>query len=135
MTFVVLPVIPDDPIGPFGGVNPRDVWLIAVMLAGISFLGYAAVKAFGADRGLLLAGAAGGIASSTVVTVANARRAVAGEGLAASACLRCCARQRYDVRPSRHRRCGAKCHLALAGRSDSRGRYGYGPGNRRARCP
>jgi len=39
MTFVVLPVIPDDPIGPFGGVNPREVWLIAVMLAGISFLG------------------------------------------------------------------------------------------------
>lgn len=80
MTFVVLPVIPDDPIGPFGGVNPREVWLIAVMLAGISFLGYAAVKAFGADRGLLLAGAAGGIASSTAVTVANARRAAAGEG-------------------------------------------------------
>ncbi|MGZ5096423.1 MAG: DUF4010 domain-containing protein [Burkholderiales bacterium] len=50
------------------------------MLAGISFLGYAAAKASGADRGLLLAGVAGGIASSTAVTVANARRAAAGEG-------------------------------------------------------
>lgn len=80
MTFVALPVIPDDPVGPFGGVNPREVWLIAIMLAGISFLGYAAVKAFGSDRGLLLAGAAGGLASSTAVTVANARRAAAGEG-------------------------------------------------------
>ena len=80
MTFVVLPVIPDDPIGPFGGVNPREVWLIAIMLAGMSFVGYAAVKYFGPDRGLLLAGAAGGLASSTAVTVANARRAAAGEG-------------------------------------------------------
>ena len=80
MTFVVLPVIPDDPIGPFGGVNPREVWLIAIMLAGMSFVGYAAVKYFGAERGLLLAGAAGGLASSTAVTVANARRAAAGEG-------------------------------------------------------
>ena len=80
MTFVVLPVIPDDPIGPFGGVNPREVWLIAIMLAGMSFVGYASVKYFGAERGLLLAGAAGGLASSTAVTVANARRAAAGEG-------------------------------------------------------
>jgi uncharacterized membrane protein (DUF4010 family) len=130
MTFVVLPVIPDNPIGPFGDVNPREVWLIAIMLAGISFLGYAAVKAFGSDRGLLLAGAAGGIASSTVVTVANAHRAGRWRRFAASACLRCRARQRHDVRSSQHRRCSAKCHSALAGRSDSRGRYGYGRGNR-----
>ncbi|HEX7565040.1 MAG TPA: DUF4010 domain-containing protein, partial [Bradyrhizobium sp.] len=80
MTFVALPIIPDDPIGPFGGVNPREVWLIAIVLAGISFVGYVAVKTFGSDRGLLLASAAGGIASSTALTVANARRAAAGEG-------------------------------------------------------
>ena len=29
------------PIGPFGGVNPREVWLIAIVLAGVSFAGYA----------------------------------------------------------------------------------------------
>jgi uncharacterized membrane protein (DUF4010 family) len=46
----------------------------------VSFLGYAAVKYFGARRGLLLAAAAGGLASSTAVTIANARRAAAGEG-------------------------------------------------------
>ena len=80
MTFVALPIIPDDPIGPFGGVNPREVWLIAIVLAGISFVGYVAVKTFGSDRGLLLASVAGGIASSTALTVANARRAAAGEG-------------------------------------------------------
>jgi uncharacterized membrane protein (DUF4010 family) len=80
MTFIALPILPDRPIGPFGGVNPREVWIIAIILASVSFLGYASVKYFGARRGLLLASAAGGLASSTAVTVANARRAAAGEG-------------------------------------------------------
>ena len=80
MTFLGLPIMPDNPIGPFGGVNPREVWIIAIVLAGVSFLGYAAVKYFGARRGLLLAAAAGALASSTAVTVANARHAAAGEG-------------------------------------------------------
>ena len=38
------------------------------------------MKYLGASHGILLAGAAGGLASSTAVTVANARRAAAGEG-------------------------------------------------------
>jgi uncharacterized membrane protein (DUF4010 family) len=80
MTFIVLPIMPGEPIGPFGGVNLREVWIIAIVLAGVSFLGYAAVKYFGARRGLILAAAAGGLASSTAVTIANARRAAAGEG-------------------------------------------------------
>jgi uncharacterized membrane protein (DUF4010 family) len=80
MTFIALPVVPDDPVGPFGGVNPREVWLIAIVLAGVSFLGYAAVKYLGERHGVLLAAAAGGLVSSTAVTFANARRAAAGEG-------------------------------------------------------
>jgi uncharacterized membrane protein (DUF4010 family) len=80
MTFLGLPIMPDHPVGPFGGVNPRDVWIIAIVLAGVSFLGYAAVKNFGARRGLLLAAAAGALASSTAVTIASARHAAAGEG-------------------------------------------------------
>jgi uncharacterized membrane protein (DUF4010 family) len=80
MTFIALPILPDDPVGPFGGVKPREVWIIAIVLASVSFLGYAAVKYFGARRGLLLASVAGGLASSTAVAVTNARRAAAGEG-------------------------------------------------------
>jgi uncharacterized membrane protein (DUF4010 family) len=80
MSFIILPVVPDDPIGPFGGVNPREVWLIAIVLAGVSFLGYAAVKYFGARRGVLIAAAAGGLVSSTAVTAANAQHAAADEG-------------------------------------------------------
>ncbi len=80
MTFIVLPVVPDTTIGGDPGVNPREVWLIAIVLAGVSFLGYAAVKMFGAERGVLVSALAGGLVSSTAVTVANARRAATGEG-------------------------------------------------------
>src|SRR6516225_1747084 len=79
MTFIALPIVPNDPIGPFGGVNPREVWAIAIVLAAISFLGYAAVKYFGVSHGILLAGAAGGLVSSTAVTVTNAHRAASHE--------------------------------------------------------
>jgi uncharacterized membrane protein (DUF4010 family) len=92
MTFLGLPIMPDNPIGPFGGVNPREVWIIAIVLAGVSFLGYAAVKYFGARRGLLLAAAAGALASSTAVTIANARHAAAVKGR--PVCLRPASRSR-----------------------------------------
>jgi uncharacterized membrane protein (DUF4010 family) len=80
MTFIILPVMPDTAIGPAPGVNPREVWLIAIVLAGVSFVGYGAVRVFGAERGVLLGAFAGGLVSSTAVTLTSARRAAAGEG-------------------------------------------------------
>lgn len=80
MTFIVLPIIPDEPVGPFGGVNPREIWLIAIVLAAVSFAGYVAVKVLGSRHGTMLAAAAGGLVSSTAVTASNAKRAAAGEG-------------------------------------------------------
>jgi uncharacterized membrane protein (DUF4010 family) len=82
MTFIALPILPNQPVGPFGGVNPREVWLIAIALAFVSFLGYLAIKYFGARRGTLIAAAAGGLVSSTAVTIANAHRAANGEASA-----------------------------------------------------
>jgi uncharacterized membrane protein (DUF4010 family) len=75
MTFIALPLWPDESIGPFGGINPREIWLIAIVLAGVSFLGYVAVKELGPSHGVLVASVAGGLVSSTAVTVANARLA------------------------------------------------------------
>ena len=80
MTFIALPIVPSEPIGPFGGLNPHEVWIIAIALAGISFGGYAAVKYMGPRQGTLLSAAAGGLVSSTAITIANARHAAAGEG-------------------------------------------------------
>jgi len=80
MTFIVLPVTPDRPVGPLGGVNLHEVWLIAILLAAVSFMGYVATRLLGETMGQLAAGAAGGLTSSTAVTVINARRAAAGQG-------------------------------------------------------
>ena len=77
MSFIALPVMPDRDIGPWGGINPRDVWIIAITLAGISFAGFVAEKSLGERRGVLIASAIGGTISSTAVMVANARAAAA----------------------------------------------------------
>jgi uncharacterized membrane protein (DUF4010 family) len=82
MTLIALPIVPDRAIGPFGGVNPRQIWIIAIVLASISFAGFIAIRALGERRGVLVAGALGGIVSSTAVIFANARAAAAGNGTA-----------------------------------------------------
>jgi uncharacterized membrane protein (DUF4010 family) len=91
MTFIALPILPDRGFAALGGVNPRQVWIIAIVLATVSFGGYVAVKMLGERRGVLVAAAAGGLVSSTAVAFANARRASSGEGsptlLAAGAAL------------------------------------------------
>lgn len=78
MTFLAAPLVPDEPIPWLGGLNPARVWALAILLAGISFLGYLAVRAVGAGRGVLLAGAAAGLVSSTAATLTHARRAHSG---------------------------------------------------------
>lgn len=80
MTFIALPIVPDRAIGPLGGVNLRDVWILAIVLAAVSFSGYVAVKWLGEQRGVLIAAGLGGVISSTAVTLASARRAAAHEG-------------------------------------------------------
>jgi len=80
MTFIILPIVPDRSYDLVGGVNPRQIWMIAIILAGVSFFGYVAVRSLGERHGVLLAAAAGGLASSTAVTLANARSAARGEG-------------------------------------------------------
>lgn len=78
MTFLAAPLVPDEPIAWLGGLNPARVWALAILLAGISFLGYLAVRMVGASRGIILGGAAAGLVSSTGATLAHARRAQSG---------------------------------------------------------
>jgi uncharacterized membrane protein (DUF4010 family) len=78
MTFLAAPLVPDAPIAWLGGLNPARVWTLAILLAGISFAGYLAVRLIGAERGLLAAGAAAGLVSSTAATLTHARRASEG---------------------------------------------------------
>jgi len=78
MTLLVMPLIPDEPIALLGGLNPAKIWRFAILLAAISYLGYLPVRLMGPARCLLFSGAAGGLVSSTAVTLANARAAAAG---------------------------------------------------------
>jgi len=75
VAFVVLPLLPDRDLGPFGALNPRSIWLLVVALTGIGWLGYLGVRILGAQRGLLFTGLAGGFVSASATTAAMARRA------------------------------------------------------------
>ena len=66
MTFVVLPMLPDKMVYY---INPYKTWLMAVIIAALSFLGYISIKLAGHKYGILLTGAAGGFISSTAVTL------------------------------------------------------------------
>ena len=66
MTFIVLPLLPDKMIYY---INPYKTWLMAVIIASLSFLGYISIKLIGHKYGILLTGAAGGFVSSTAVTL------------------------------------------------------------------
>lgn len=82
MAFLLLPLLPDRAVDPFGAINPREIWILAIALAAISFAGYVAVKAFGGTWGVLLTAAVGGLASSTATTVSLARLGRAEPALA-----------------------------------------------------
>lgn len=79
MSFVILSLIPPTPIGPFGGLDLAEVWTLAILMAGVSHVGYVASKLIGPKRGLLVTGTLRGLASSTAVTVPMARRSVEEE--------------------------------------------------------
>lgn len=75
MTAIILPLLPNRTIDPWGGLNPWEIWFFTVLTAAISFAGYIAVRILGPRRGFLLSALAGAVVSSTAVTVALARTA------------------------------------------------------------
>ncbi len=72
---IALPLLPNRDVGPLDAINPRTLGLMVVTISGLSFLGYVAMKLFGARRGLILGAALGGLVSSTAVTLSFSRRA------------------------------------------------------------
>lgn len=73
ISVVLLPVLPDQGYGPFQALNPYQIWWMVVLIAGLSFLGYVTIKVIGAQRGVILTGLMGGLASSTVTAINLAR--------------------------------------------------------------
>jgi uncharacterized membrane protein (DUF4010 family) len=73
-TLVVLPLVPDRPMGPYAALNPHAIWLIVILIMAISAAGYLAVRLLGATFGLPIAGLASGFISSTATIGAMGAR-------------------------------------------------------------
>ncbi|MDP2816702.1 MAG: MgtC/SapB family protein [Polaromonas sp.] len=85
LTFIILPVLPDRNYGPYGALNPYQVWLMVVLISGVSLAGYVALRFVGQRNGAALLGLFGGLASSTATTLVYARHSRDNEGLAGPA--------------------------------------------------
>ena len=76
ITFIVLPILPERTYGPYGVLNPREIWLMVVLIAGVGVASYIAMRVAGERHGALLTGLLGGLVSSTATTALYARRSV-----------------------------------------------------------
>jgi uncharacterized membrane protein (DUF4010 family) len=73
VSLVVLPILPDETYGPYQVLNPRQIWLMVVLIVGINLVGYGAFRLLGERAGTALAGILGGVVSSTATTMSYAR--------------------------------------------------------------
>jgi len=74
IALVILPILPDQTYGPYEVLNPYEIWLLVVLICGISVGGFLAQKFLGPQKGTLVGGILGGIISSTATTVSYSRR-------------------------------------------------------------
>ena len=74
ITFVVLPVLPDQGYGPYEKLNPQKIWLMVVLTSGISLAGYATLRLAPQSFGVPLLGMLGGLVSSTATTLVFSRQ-------------------------------------------------------------
>ncbi|ODA66960.1 MgtC family protein [Methyloligella halotolerans] len=72
-SFIALPLLPDRTVDPWGALNPYMLWLLVILIAGLSLVGYVATRLLGAGRGIPLTGITGGLVSSTAVTFSFAK--------------------------------------------------------------
>jgi len=96
ISVVMLPILPNRPLGPWHALNPYEIWWMVVLIAALSYIGYFANKFLGERRGMIVTGLFGGMTSSTAVTLtlspiarerAEEREIVAAAILAASAIM------------------------------------------------
>lgn len=74
ITLIVLPLLPDQGYGPYEALNPYQIWLMVVLVSGVSLAGYVALRIAGERHGTLLIGLLGGVVSSTATTLVYARQ-------------------------------------------------------------
>jgi uncharacterized membrane protein (DUF4010 family) len=75
LSLVVLPILPSQDYGPYGALNPRQIWWMVVLISGLALAGYLALRIIGARHGAAFLGIFGGLASSTATTMMFSRHA------------------------------------------------------------
>ena len=69
ISLVMLPVLPNEGMGPWAIFNPYSIWWMVVLISALGFAAYVAMKVAGLNYGLLLTALLGGIVSSTAMTL------------------------------------------------------------------
>jgi len=82
LTFIVLPILPDQNYGPYDAFNPHQAWLMVVLISGISLTGYTALHTVGTRYGAPLLGFLGGLVSSTATTLLYAKNSKSNQSMA-----------------------------------------------------
>lgn len=84
LALVILPLLPNRSIGPWGGINPRSLWIVVLIFCGVNYGGFLLQRWVGASRGYAAMGLLGGLVSSTAVTLQFSRRSRTEPTVAAS---------------------------------------------------
>lgn len=84
LSLVILPLLPNESWGPWGGVNPRELWIIVLIFCAVNYGGFLLQRWVGASRGYAAMGLLGGLVSSTAVTLQFSRRSRVEPALASS---------------------------------------------------
>ena len=72
-SFIVLPLLPNHSVDPWQALNPYKLWLLVILISGLSLVGYIAVRFFGSVKGTMITALTGGLVSSTAMTLSFAR--------------------------------------------------------------
>ncbi len=81
LSLIILPLLPNRNYGPYGALNPYQIWWMVVLIAGVGLAGYAALRLVGQQRGAVVLGLLGGLVSSTATTLAFSRHARANSAM------------------------------------------------------
>lgn len=80
-TLIVLPLVPNEHLGPFDAINPYNLWLIVILVMFIGALGHLALRLLGGRTGLPLVGFVSGFISSVATVGAMGERVRETPGL------------------------------------------------------
>lgn len=81
ITVVMLPLLPDQGMGPGEVLNPYQIWWMVVLIASVSFVGYFAIRVGGAEKGILFTSLFAGLSSSTALTLHFSRQSRLSDSL------------------------------------------------------